>query len=49
MMPARVEKRDDGVPIEDKDFEGLRDSQIECPAGSWMFWLENKDLVDTGV
>lgn len=47
-MPARVENRD-GVPTEDKDFEGLRDSQIECPAGSRMVRLENKDLVDISV
>ena len=29
-------------PIEDKDFEGLRDIWIECPAGSGAFGLKIK-------
>lgn len=48
VISARVDYRD-GVPTEEKDLEGPRDSQIECPAGRWMVWLENKDLVDISV
>lgn len=48
VMPVGVENRDE-VPIEEKDSEGLRDIQIECPAGSWIFCSENKDLVGISV
>lgn len=34
--------------IEDEDSEGL-DIQLECPAGSWVFWSENEDLAGTRV